>query len=148
MADVKITDLGASSGLVSTDLFVVVDNPSGTPATEKATGAQVAAMVNANARIAFGTDITTGTTATDTLAHGTMYNLDASSGTITITVNSGTAGDEMVFRVSDLSNSITLSDGTATATEYGKTSVDTVEDRIVLFWRTATAVDAYITGTA
>lgn len=47
MADKKITELPASAGLVSTDLVAVVDDPSGTPATQKATLAQVATVVEA-----------------------------------------------------------------------------------------------------
>lgn len=48
MADKKITELDASAGLALADLFVVVDDPAGTPATQKATGTQVVALVQAN----------------------------------------------------------------------------------------------------
>jgi hypothetical protein len=41
MADTKITALDANAGLVATDLIVVVDDPAGTPATQKATVSQI-----------------------------------------------------------------------------------------------------------
>lgn len=49
MADTKISALPASSGLVAADLIVVVDDPAGTPASQKATMAQVNDFVKANA---------------------------------------------------------------------------------------------------
>lgn len=45
MADKRITQLPASSGLVATDLVPVVDDPGGTPLTQKATIQQVADVV-------------------------------------------------------------------------------------------------------
>lgn len=44
MADKKITDLPASSGLAASDLIEVVDDPGGTPVSQKATFTQVAAV--------------------------------------------------------------------------------------------------------
>lgn len=51
----KITALPASSGLAATDLFAVVDDVAGTPATQKATGTQVVSLVTSEANIASGT---------------------------------------------------------------------------------------------
>lgn len=45
MADTKISALPASAGLVTTDIFPVVDDPSGTPVTQKATVAQLRAAI-------------------------------------------------------------------------------------------------------
>jgi hypothetical protein len=45
MADKRITQLTASSGLVATDILPVVDDPGGTPETQKATVQQVADAV-------------------------------------------------------------------------------------------------------
>jgi hypothetical protein len=47
MADKRITQLTASSGLVATDILPVVDDPGGTPETQKATVQQVAEAVQA-----------------------------------------------------------------------------------------------------
>lgn len=47
MADKRITQLTASSGLVSTDIIPVVDDPGGSPETQKATVQQVADAVQA-----------------------------------------------------------------------------------------------------
>lgn len=47
MADKRITQLPASSGLVATDLVPVVDDPTGSPETQKATIQQVANAVQA-----------------------------------------------------------------------------------------------------
>ena len=55
MADVKITGLPASAGLVAADLFAVVDDVSGTPVTQKATGTQVVSLVESELNIAAGT---------------------------------------------------------------------------------------------
>jgi len=47
MADKRITQLTASSGLVATDILPVVDDPGGSPVTQKATVQQVAEAVQA-----------------------------------------------------------------------------------------------------
>lgn len=47
MADVKISALPASAGLVTTDIFPVVDDPAGTPVTQKATIQQILDLVPA-----------------------------------------------------------------------------------------------------
>ena len=47
MADKRITQLTASSGLVATDILPVVDDPGGSPETQKATVQQVAEAVQA-----------------------------------------------------------------------------------------------------
>ena len=48
MADVKISALGAISAVAGEDLIAIVDDPSGTPASRKATITQVLAFINAN----------------------------------------------------------------------------------------------------
>ncbi len=45
MADTKITELSAASGVTADDLIPIVNDPGGTPATQKATAAQVLAYV-------------------------------------------------------------------------------------------------------
>lgn len=47
MDNVKITGLDATTGLALTDLLAVVDDPSGSPATQKATFDQVRALLAA-----------------------------------------------------------------------------------------------------
>lgn len=48
MADVKISALPASAGLAAADLFAVVDDPGGTPATQKATLTQLITLLTAS----------------------------------------------------------------------------------------------------
>ena len=48
MADVKISALGAIASVAGEDLIAIVDDPSGTPASRKATMTQVLAFINAN----------------------------------------------------------------------------------------------------
>jgi len=48
MADIKISALGAISAVAGEDLVAIVDDPSGTPASRKATMTQVLAFINAN----------------------------------------------------------------------------------------------------
>lgn len=45
MADKKITELGSLTTITSDDLFVVVDNPSGTPVTRKTTAGNVFSFI-------------------------------------------------------------------------------------------------------
>lgn len=52
MADVKITQLPAASGVTADDLVPIVNDPAGTPATQKATAAQVLAYVQGAIAIA------------------------------------------------------------------------------------------------
>ena len=47
MADKKITQLDALTSVTSDDLFLVVDDPSGTPTSKKVTAANVAASIAA-----------------------------------------------------------------------------------------------------
>lgn len=54
MANKKITELPASAGLALADLLPVVDDPAGTPATQKATFTQVRAIM---VPIALGTEV-------------------------------------------------------------------------------------------
>lgn len=51
MADVKISGLPASAGLAAADLFAVVDDPSGSPVTQKATMAQMQDFIEAQANV-------------------------------------------------------------------------------------------------
>ena len=48
MADVKISALGAIASVAGEDLIAIVDDPSGTPASRKATMTQVLTFINAN----------------------------------------------------------------------------------------------------
>lgn len=57
MADKRITQLDASSGLVATDLVPVVDDPSGTPVTQKATMSQVAQVVSIQEQTILSTQV-------------------------------------------------------------------------------------------
>tara|TARA_R110000772_G_scaffold33186_8_gene80905 strand:+ start:1693 stop:2559 length:867 start_codon:yes stop_codon:yes gene_type:complete len=56
MADVKISNLGAISAVAGEDLVAIVDDPSGTPASRKATITQIATFINASALSASSTD--------------------------------------------------------------------------------------------
>lgn len=57
MADKRITQLDASSGLVAADLVPVVDDPAGTPVTQKATMGQVAQVVSIQEQTILSTQI-------------------------------------------------------------------------------------------
>ena len=48
MADKKITQLTALTSLVDGDLFVVVDDPSGTPVTKKLTAADLLTYITSS----------------------------------------------------------------------------------------------------
>jgi hypothetical protein len=48
MADIKISDLSAISAVAAEDLIAIIDDPSGTPASRKATFTQILAFIDAN----------------------------------------------------------------------------------------------------
>lgn len=99
MAQVKFTQLPASSGLVGTDLVPVVDDPSGTAVTQKATWTQVAAFVAANL---LDTTITGELSVTSTTSPQLSVKYDGSN-TCTLSVSSGgvatfaASGDVVTF---------------------------------------------------
>lgn len=79
MADKRITQLEASSGLVATDIVPVVDDPSGSPVTQKATIQQVADALE-TIYVADGSFAVPGSIALGTDTTGN-YVADVSSGT-------------------------------------------------------------------
>jgi archaellum component FlaG (FlaF/FlaG flagellin family) len=50
MADTKLTNLSAISAIADEDLFYVVDDPGGTPVSNKATASQVKTYINATGK--------------------------------------------------------------------------------------------------
>lgn len=94
MAQTKITQLPASSGLVGTDLVPVVDDPSGTPVTQKATWTQVRNFILASDMSLAGELTVTSTTSPQgKFAYSGSYAFDISVsnvGNVTLTNNGGT----------------------------------------------------------
>lgn len=60
MSDLKITELTANTTPATSDLLAIVDDPAGTPATQKVTIANIAALVLSSLK-ASGAEVTTGT---------------------------------------------------------------------------------------
>ena len=125
MADVKITALPASSGLVATDIVVVVDDPAGVPASEKATLTQVAAVVESINAAELRTPSTHAsshaTASADPIAATDIGALAQPGGTTvdgTIVTCSGTAGAAVAVSAITLSSVVTAinDNGTAAAT--------------------------------
>lgn len=120
MADSKITALPAIASVVAVDLFVVVDDPAGTPATTKATAQQVAEYVESRTELAELIRDTTGTALTD--GTGIDIVVDDAANTITVAINTteeaerirdviGTAlvaGTNITLNVNDASDTITI----------------------------------------
>ena len=92
MADSKITALPAIASVVAADLFVVVDDPAGTPASTKATAAQVAAYVESRTELAELIRDTIGTALVD--GTGIDVIVDDVANTITIAAT-GTSGPSL-----------------------------------------------------
>jgi len=78
MADAKITELSAIAAIAGEDLLAVVDDPSGTPATTKATVTQVLAYILAQANAWTATQTITPAANTSALA-STGYSLTGSN---------------------------------------------------------------------
>jgi hypothetical protein len=70
VADVEITDLPASGGLAADDVFPVVDDPAGTPVTQKATLEQVSDFVKADISTDVPLDLSTAAAGDDGLTVG------------------------------------------------------------------------------
>ena len=100
MADVKISALGAISAVAGEDLVAIVDDPSGTPASRKATITQIATFINASA--VTGSSTTTFTNKT----------IDADG-----TGNSITNIENANIKASAGIDATKLADGTVTSTE-------------------------------
>jgi|APSaa5957512535_1039671.scaffolds.fasta_scaffold10315_4 hypothetical protein len=100
MADVKISALGAISAVAGEDLVAIVDDPSGTPASRKATITQIATFINASAITASSTTTFTNKT------------IDADG-----TGNSITNIENANIKASAGIDATKLADGTVTSTE-------------------------------
>lgn len=100
MADVKISALGAIGSVAGEDLVAIVDDPSGTPASRKATITQIATFINASA--VTGSSTTTFTNKT----------IDADG-----TGNSITNIENANIKASAGIDATKLADGTVTSTE-------------------------------
>lgn len=111
MADKRITQLTASSGLVATDILPVVDDPAGTPVTQKATIQQVADAVQAIFDAGLGTYDPAGAATTAANASLPVFDYDA-KGKI-IVGNSGTPGDYVGLSVG-ANNTFLVADSAST----------------------------------
>ena len=100
MADVKISALGAIGSVAGEDLVAIVDDPSGTPASRKATITQIATFINASAITASSTTTFTNKT------------IDADG-----TGNSITNIENANIKASAGIDATKLADGTVTSTE-------------------------------
>jgi len=114
MADKRITQLTASSGLVATDILPVVDDPGGTPVTQKATVQQVADAVQAifdaaNTYDAYGSASSAQTAAES--ASLAVFEYDEEGALIV--GNSGTPGD-FVKLSAGADSTILMADSSAT----------------------------------
>lgn len=105
MADTKTTALTALTAPESTDLLMVIDDPSGTPASKKITIADL--------QKAFGAVSGTGATILFDLAIGRIYNATtpSSAATVTLDFTGAVAGGTAIF----------VSDGTAVTISSSKT---------------------------
>lgn len=94
MADIKITALSALSGLTSDDLFVVVDNPTGSASTKKIAVSGVAStlgpLISASGLSGFNSSVS-GLLSVKNILAGSGAIVSSSSGTFTVSL-SGVGG--------------------------------------------------------
>jgi hypothetical protein len=99
MADVKISALGSISAVAGEDLVAIVDDPSGTPASRKATITQLATFINASGITASSTATLTNKTIDAEGTGNSITNIDVAnlkSGVLDTDLSSVSGSDDTI----------------------------------------------------
>lgn len=142
MADSKLTqlnDIGAA--IATTDIFYVVDDPSGTPLSRKSAFSRIITLIGSNAlthtatvgitrtelTIASGViTVTRGWHSVDTESDGASDDLD--------TINGGVDGMTLVIRADNAARTVVVKDGTGNIKGPGDVTLDNSEDTCTLIY--------------
>ncbi len=133
MADVKISDLTAATAATADDLFVIVDDPAGSPVTKKLTLTALAAAVNVPVVVSLGTS--SGNLATNATACDIVDCTINATSMISNPTNS-TNGKTIVWRISrdsslrvlTLGSNFSVVSGSITNTAYYRTFIRATYD--------------------
>ena len=142
MADQKITQLNQNTAPATTDLLVIVDDPSGSPETQKIEIEDLfennLAGVSANGFLNFGapTEITisSGTVTATRTYHTVDTESDAASDDLD-TINGGSNGDLLIIGSADSTRDVVCKDATGNLRLDGDFTLSSVNDKIVLIYR-------------
>ena len=134
MADVKISALGSISAVAGEDLVAIVDDPSGTPASRKATITQIATFINSSA-------VTAGSTTTFTAKvidadNNTLSNIEVDnfkSGVLDTDLSSVSGSDDTIASAKAVKAYVDAQILTEdTLTELNDTTITSVGDNELL----------------
>ena len=142
MADVKISALGAIGSVAGEDLVAIVDDPSGTPASRKATITQIATFINASAVTAGST--TTFTAKSIDVDNNTITNIEVDnlkSGVLDTDITSVSASDDTIPSAKAVKTYVDAQIATEdTLSELNDTTITSVGDNELLQYNSTSSV--------
>jgi hypothetical protein len=142
MADVKISALGAISAVAGEDLVAIVDDPSGTPASRKATITQIATFINASAVTAGST--TTFTAKSIDVDNNTITNIEVDnlkSGVLDTDLSSVSGSDDTIASAKAVKTYVDAQIATEdTISELNDTTISSVGDNELLQYNSSSSV--------
>lgn len=136
MADVKISALGAIGSVAGEDLVAIVDDPSGTPASRKATITQIATFINASALTASSTATFTNKTFDVEGTGNSISNIDVAdlkSGVLDTDISSVSGSDDTIPSAKAVKTYVDAQIATEdTISELNDTTITSVGDNELL----------------
>tara|TARA_R110000751_G_scaffold5010_4_gene23671 strand:- start:747 stop:2351 length:1605 start_codon:yes stop_codon:yes gene_type:complete len=136
MADVKISALGSISAVAGEDLVAIVDDPSGTPASRKATITQIATFINTGAITAGSTTTFTNKTIDAEGTGNSISNIDVAnlkSGVLDTDLSSVSGSDDTIASAKAVKAYVDAQILTEdTLTELNDTTITSVGDNELL----------------
>ena len=133
MADVKISALGSISAVAGEDLVAIVDDPSGTPASRKATITQLATFINASGITASSTATLTNKTIDAEGTGNSISNIDVAnlkSGVLDTDISSVSGSDDTIPSAKAVKTAIDAK--ASTISQLTDTTISSVGDNELL----------------
>tara|TARA_R110002020_G_scaffold84037_4_gene208470 strand:- start:3105 stop:4100 length:996 start_codon:yes stop_codon:yes gene_type:complete len=144
MADVKISALGAIGSVAGEDLVAIVDDPSGTPASRKATITQIATFINASAMTASSTATLTNKTFDVEGTGNSISNIDVAdlkSGVLDTDISSVSGSDDTIPSAKAVKTYVDAQvDTEDTIAELNDTTITSVGDNELLQYNSTSSV--------
>ena len=144
MADVKISALGAISAVAGEDLVAIVDDPSGTPASRKATVTQLATFINASAVTGSSTTTFTNKTIDAEATGNAISNIDVlnlKSGVLDTDITSVSGSDDTIPSAKAVKTYVDAQIATEdTLSELNDTTITSVGDNEILQYNNSSSV--------
>lgn len=132
MTDQKITQLNENTAIAETDLLVVVDDPGGSPETQKITRANLFTDIGLlNFRASTKLTISSGAVTITQTYHAIDTESDAASDDLD-NIAGGSNGDLLIIRPYNLTRTVVAKDTTGNLHLAGDFSMDHIDDILVL----------------